>query len=270
MRGIDDERRSTGFRCPSMASCSALSSASTSLSSLRATRLRRSSRMREVASMPTSAVIRRVSSSSRISASILRPGSSSAMSVVSQAGAGFNLARRRLKKPRTPGFVGFVRHAKLSRAYDAGRAEFSAYDGRGARAKTRPGICRRRPPPRRPSKPARRKAQSVRIIGGAGAAGACISRSAGTAADAGSRARDAVQLAAAWTSRARAAWTCSPGPARSARRRCRAGARRGVRRAGPGGAHAARRTGPPGRHGARAVVEMGARAFCARRGEPST
>src|ERR1700730_3700750 len=84
-----------------MASCRALSSASTSLSSLRATRLRRSPRIRPVASAPTSAVIRRVSRSSRISASILRPGSSSVMSVVSQAGPWFSLARRRLKKPRT-------------------------------------------------------------------------------------------------------------------------------------------------------------------------
>ena len=39
-----------------------------------------------VASTPTSAVISRVSRSSRISASILRPGSSSVMSVVSHAG----------------------------------------------------------------------------------------------------------------------------------------------------------------------------------------
>ena len=32
------------------------------------------------------------------------------MSVVSQAGPVFNLARRRLKKPRDSGLVGFVRH----------------------------------------------------------------------------------------------------------------------------------------------------------------
>ena len=48
-------------------------------------------------------MISRVSSSSRISASILRPGSNSVMSVVSHAGPWFNLARRRLKNPRTPG-----------------------------------------------------------------------------------------------------------------------------------------------------------------------
>src|SRR3984957_18984070 len=94
---------STGFKISNMASCKALSSASTSSSSLRATRLRSSARIRPVASAPTSAVIRRVSRSSRISASILRPGSSSVRSAVSQAGPRFNLARRRLKNPRTPG-----------------------------------------------------------------------------------------------------------------------------------------------------------------------
>src|ERR1700722_14069785 len=94
---------STGCKMSSMAPCKALSSASTSFNSLRATRLRSSPRIRPVASAPTSAVIRRVSSSSRISASILRPGSSSVRSAVSQAGPTFSLARRRLKNPRTPG-----------------------------------------------------------------------------------------------------------------------------------------------------------------------
>src|SRR6202166_3992412 len=94
---------STGFKISNMASCKALSSASTSSSSLRATRLRSSERIRPVASVPTSAVIRRVSRSSRISASILRPGRSPARSAVSQAGPWFNLARRRLKNPRTFG-----------------------------------------------------------------------------------------------------------------------------------------------------------------------
>ena len=61
-------------RCRAWPSLKAPSNASTSSSSLRATRRRSSSRMRVVASMPTSAVIRRVSRSSRISASILRPG----------------------------------------------------------------------------------------------------------------------------------------------------------------------------------------------------
>src|SRR5271156_6715577 len=93
---------STGCKISSMASCKALSSAFTSFSSLRATRLRSSPRIRLVASAPTSAVIRRVSSSSRISASILRPGSSSVTSVVSQPGPWFSLARSRLKNPRTP------------------------------------------------------------------------------------------------------------------------------------------------------------------------
>src|SRR6202521_5579197 len=86
-----------------MASCRALSSASTSSNSLRATRLRSSSRIRPVASVPTSAMISRVSRVSRISASILRPGSNSVRSAVSYAGPWFNLARRRLKNPRTPG-----------------------------------------------------------------------------------------------------------------------------------------------------------------------
>src|SRR6202166_1222759 len=98
LRGV-----STAFRMSNIASCKALSSASTSLSSLRATRPRNSARMRPVASAPTSAVISRVSRSSRISASILRPGSNSARSAVSHAGPWFNLARRRLKNPRTPG-----------------------------------------------------------------------------------------------------------------------------------------------------------------------
>src|ERR1700722_3148564 len=98
LRGV-----STAFRMSNIASCKALSSASTSLSSLRATRPRNSARMRPVASAPTSAVISRVSRSSRISASILRPGSNSVRSVVSHAGPWFNLVRRRLKNPRTPG-----------------------------------------------------------------------------------------------------------------------------------------------------------------------
>src|SRR6202051_2311293 len=98
LRGV-----STAFRMSNIASCKPCSSAFTSLSSLRATRPRSWSRIRPVASAPTSAVIRRVSRSSRISASILRPGSNSVRSVVSHAGPWFNFARRRLKNPRTPG-----------------------------------------------------------------------------------------------------------------------------------------------------------------------
>src|ERR1700686_3641469 len=94
---------STAFRISNIAPCKASSSASTSSSSLRATRPRNSLRIRPVASVPTSAVISRVSRVSRISASILRPGSNSVRSAVSHAGPWFNLARRRLKNPRTPG-----------------------------------------------------------------------------------------------------------------------------------------------------------------------
>src|ERR1700682_5300913 len=98
LRGV-----STAFRMSNIAPCKASSSASTSSSSLRATRLRSSPRIRPVASAPTSAVISRVSRVSRISASILRPGINSVRSAVSHAGPWFNLARRRLKNPRTPG-----------------------------------------------------------------------------------------------------------------------------------------------------------------------
>jgi hypothetical protein len=63
--------------------------------------LAQSSRMRPVASTPTSAVIRRVSRSSRICASILRPGSSSLMSVVSQAGP-VQLGAQALEKAAEP------------------------------------------------------------------------------------------------------------------------------------------------------------------------
>ncbi len=83
--GIDHQGLRAG--CQDLASPSGAAraiSASTSASSWRATRLRRSSRMYWVASTPTSAVSSRVSSSSRISASILRPRNRVARPSVSQ------------------------------------------------------------------------------------------------------------------------------------------------------------------------------------------
>ena len=65
--------RAHGSRMPTTASRSAATNASTSASSLRATCLCSPERMCSVASTPTSAVNSRVSSSSRISASIRRP-----------------------------------------------------------------------------------------------------------------------------------------------------------------------------------------------------
>ena len=225
-----------------MALRSAASSASTSSSSLRATRRRSSSRMRPVASMPTSAVMSRVSRSSRISASILRPGSSSVMSVVSQAGPTFSLARSRLKKPRTPGLsASFVIMQSL--------AEEPRRAGRGAACDMIRGVTFPKSP-----KSGARQAQFLahrrrRLARPAGA----FSRLARAAADARSGPRDPVQLAAILR-RGRAL----PGPVRRVRRARPRGlvARRprgGVRRRGRrGGAVAARGARAAGRHGARA------------------
>src|SRR6266478_1021593 len=88
-----------GARISTMHSRSAPISASTSVSSRRATRARSAVRIRSVASTPTSALMRRVSSSSRIAASMSRPLTSSVRSYVSQELPRFRRARNRATKP---------------------------------------------------------------------------------------------------------------------------------------------------------------------------
>ncbi len=209
--------RSTGARMSTMALRSAASRASTSPSSLRATCRRRSSRIRRVASVPTSAVMSRVSSSSRISASILRPGISSLMSVVSHAGPTFILARRRLKKPRTPGLsASFVMAQSL--------AEEPGATGRPGGAERRPGLRyhSRRDLPEVPQAGARQAQFLAHHRRRVARPARAFSRFARAAADARSRPRDVVQLAAIFARRQRAVWTCSQVRGRSGSRPCRA------------------------------------------------
>ena len=215
-----------------------------------------------VASTPTSAVIRRVSSSSRISASILRPGSSSVMSVVSHAGPRFNLARRRLKKPRTPGLSASFVIRKLSRVNLTRAAEPS-----GARMIR---MMRTLTPK---SKPAPGSAIRCASSAADGAAGACsFPDSPGLAADARSGARDLVQLAAALHRGRPLPGSVRRAPARSGSRPCRAAPGRwcSSSKAPRGGAALAEELERLGGSGAGArAARRAPPAFCAPRASPS-
>ena len=119
------------------------------------------------------------------------------MSVVSHAGPWFNLARRRLKKPRTPGRIGFVRHG-------AGMIPASDYTSR--RNRTRAGR------PQFGAHHRRRLARPARQL--SGYAGPAARRPIAFARP--------CSIGCSMPSRALAASICSPAPARSGSRRCRA------------------------------------------------
>ena len=126
-----------GARISTIAASRAAISAPLSASSRRATRCLSSSRMRPVASTPTSAVIRRVSSSSRIAASICRPVKRSARSRVSQELPRCSRSRSRARNPgRSPAAAALSWGARLSMRHCSGGA------GRGAAAVWRTACAR--------------------------------------------------------------------------------------------------------------------------------